>query len=99
MSNDGCVTFFICIDYWSPVFLYIHKINTVVCVVYIYILFYAEANVASSSATIEVSKRRNYLAAFCKLVTNGVFRITMAVDVFKYYVKVIEWMYTLLCKL
>ena len=36
----------------------------------------------------ELHKRRNFLAAFCKLVVYNVLNIKMAADMFKYYMKV-----------
>ena len=36
----------------------------------------------------ELHKRRNFLAAFCKLVVYNIVNIKMAADMFKYYMKV-----------
>lgn len=36
----------------------------------------------------ELHKRRNFLAAFCKLIIYNVIKIKCAADMFKYYMKV-----------
>lgn len=49
----------------------------------------------------ELHKRRNFLAAFCKLVVYNIVNIKMAADMFKYYMKVggvYWWLHALVVK-